>query len=300
MCTKPVETLTFSIVLAVSLAGCATPGSQPPPASAPDIAPVADLEYTVRPGDQLSTIARDLTGSLDNWTRIARRNRIDDPTQLRVGQTLTISHRLINSGDVADERPAGTTDQPASSAAPAGLASSDRNTLTDRPAAPAGNTGNAPADSPAGHAVTATTVAPDTNGQPVDTSALINSGPDLPVPVSLPMPDTDVTEVTLSAVARQPDRFDIQRQSPRDDKGQATSRRRIEVSGSYYPRGIYAEPHGSARLLMRATPGTRLPLERTFHNWYRVTTSQGAGYIRANDARIIRTGAQPGPTASGE
>jgi nucleoid-associated protein YgaU len=46
--------------------------------------------YIVRPGDTLTGIARRLLGSARRWREIARRNGIDDPQALRLGQRLSV------------------------------------------------------------------------------------------------------------------------------------------------------------------------------------------------------------------
>lgn len=48
------------------------------------------LEYTVKPGDTLATIAEQHLGSADEWEVIARANGIESPEQLETGQKLII------------------------------------------------------------------------------------------------------------------------------------------------------------------------------------------------------------------
>lgn len=68
---------------------------------------------------------------------------------------------------------------------------------------------------------------------------------------------------------------------------EAAGLRQIKVIGSYYPKGVYAEPATSSRILMRVAPGTRFNLERQLDNWYKIITDQGTGYLRAVDGRIL-------------
>lgn len=49
-----------------------------------------DRSYSVRKGDSLWIISRRLFGSGDNWSLLARYNNLDNPSQLRIGQKLTL------------------------------------------------------------------------------------------------------------------------------------------------------------------------------------------------------------------
>ncbi len=261
---KIFETLCTASALALSVAGCATPTVESPPLEVlekvpvPEPLPEPDLDYTIRTGDRLSNIAFALTGSTENWTAIADRNQIDDPRLLRVGDILIIPRELVSKEGDAAQ---------AASPGTAGANRADANDGAGSTAAPvrSSSTGNAAASNRSG---------------------------------SLPLPETDTTGVTVTAVADRPQPVKLRRPlEPRATPEPAVTRS-VEVSGSYYPRGIYAKPNGDARLIMRAAPGAMLPLERSIDNWYRVTTSQGAGYIRASDARIVESSATPGSTAS--
>jgi LysM repeat protein len=46
--------------------------------------------YTVKPGDSLSIIARDVLGDMGLWPVIASQNKIQAPYIIRPGQTLTL------------------------------------------------------------------------------------------------------------------------------------------------------------------------------------------------------------------
>ncbi|MEQ9620077.1 MAG: LysM domain-containing protein [Deltaproteobacteria bacterium] len=65
------------------------------------------LEYTVKPGDTLASIAEEHLGSSDKWEVIARANGIETPDQLEAGQTLVIPANADTadaaSNDVADQ-----------------------------------------------------------------------------------------------------------------------------------------------------------------------------------------------------
>lgn len=76
----------------VAVRPAATP---PPPVPAPEVSepgPVPSGTYTVRRGDTLAGIAREVYGDPGAWERIfeANRDRLDSPHALRVGQELKI------------------------------------------------------------------------------------------------------------------------------------------------------------------------------------------------------------------
>ena len=75
-------------------------------AAGADLAPAADAAYTVRAGDNLSAIARRLTGDSGRWSEIARANGIGDPSDLAVGDELVVPAELLD-GAAPGARPAG-------------------------------------------------------------------------------------------------------------------------------------------------------------------------------------------------
>lgn len=48
------------------------------------------IEYTVKPGESLSVIARDWLGDANRWAELAALNAISDPRQLRAGQVILL------------------------------------------------------------------------------------------------------------------------------------------------------------------------------------------------------------------
>lgn len=66
-----------------------------------------------------------------------------------------------------------------------------------------------------------------------------------------------------------------------------TPPRRIRVLGSYYPKGVYAEPAAYSRLLMRVRPGAVFELEDEFDDWYGIVTERGIGYLRRADGLVL-------------
>jgi LysM repeat protein len=54
-----------------------------------------EIIYTIQSGDTLSKIALRISGNKKNWRRIAKFNRITNPSKLRVGQVIAIPRYLI-------------------------------------------------------------------------------------------------------------------------------------------------------------------------------------------------------------
>jgi len=66
--------------------------------------------------------------------------------------------------------------------------------------------------------------------------------------------------------------------------------RQVKVIGSYFPKGIYAQPATYSKLLMRVAPGTLFELDAEVGDWYGVVTSEGVGYLRDGDGRVVGDG----------
>lgn len=64
----------------------------------------------------------------------------------------------------------------------------------------------------------------------------------------------------------------------------------IQVVGTYYPKGVYAQPFNHSPLMMRAQPGDTFELNQELGDWLRINTKNGAGYIRARDAKVVGDG----------
>lgn len=75
--------------------------------------------------------------------------------------------------------------------------------------------------------------------------------------------------------------------APGTPPAQSNPVRRIKVVGSYFPKGIYAQPAVYSKLLMRVAPGTLFELEREVEDWYGIITDQGIGYLRDVDGRVL-------------
>lgn len=69
--------------------------------------------------------------------------------------------------------------------------------------------------------------------------------------------------------------------------GLAASERYVTVVGSYYPKGIYAQPAIYSELLHRVAPGSQFALSGQIEDWYEIALDDGEpGYIRVVDARV--------------
>ena len=62
----------------------------------------------------------------------------------------------------------------------------------------------------------------------------------------------------------------------------------IRVVGTYYPKGIYAQPANYARLVSRVPPGTVFELDSLVNDWFKILTDEGVGYIRQSDGALIQ------------
>jgi len=62
---------------------------------------------------------------------------------------------------------------------------------------------------------------------------------------------------------------------------------RVRVIGTYYPKGVYQQPASYSELMMRVTPGTVFELDREVNDWYKVITSEGIGYLRTVDGKLV-------------
>ena len=82
------------------------------------------ITYTVKEGDNLSSILKEQTGdgSYENYMRVAKENGIDDPNRIQVGQTITINPSSVTGGNGQDDNTSGvvTTDSSGPQASVAG------------------------------------------------------------------------------------------------------------------------------------------------------------------------------------
>ena len=255
----PVAALAAALATGLTLGACSTlGGDERRDGTAADAQELRVVRYAVARGDRLAVIAREFTGDLALWRTIADLNGIDDPRRLAVGQILEIPLALIPETDrearLAASGPVGATgagnaDADAVAGTNEGNAATRLAELRAR-AAPVAPAEDAPSARPAAGAVRV------------------------------------AAEPVIVTPVRSREAFEL---SPLDGPEAAAGAgdRFVKVIGSYTPKGVYERPEGQSRVLMRITPGTVLPLERSVDGWYRVTTSAGPGFIRAEDARIV-------------
>lgn len=100
------------------LSACASKGGS---SSASNTAPVAPsmevIVHTVKSGDRLSDIAKQYTGTAENWRNIAAFNEISNPRRLRVGATIEIPMSM-SPGYVDNRAKAGKNTLPAKPSTP--------------------------------------------------------------------------------------------------------------------------------------------------------------------------------------
>jgi len=104
------KNLFLTVPLIIFLAACAAPARDSESANnkstSSTLNPVTEysvtqnynldvIDYTVKRGDQLSTIAEDITGRSSNWRAIAEFNSIGNPNYLQAGTVLAIPTELI-------------------------------------------------------------------------------------------------------------------------------------------------------------------------------------------------------------
>ena len=242
-----------ALAASLALGACALSANRPPTEPEPDLRVV---RYSVERGDRLSLIAREFTGDMALWRTIADLNGIDDPRKLAVGQLLEIPVALIPEDDrearLAASVPLGVDDADTDNAATR-LARLRERTVADAAATPP----SAPA---------------------------VPQGPDPEAGRALRV----AAEPVVVSAVRSREAFEL---SPLDAAdAAATGSRAVQVTGGYTPKGVYESPAAQSRVLMRLTPGTVLPLERSVDGWSRVATSAGPGYVRAADARVVGAG----------
>ena len=212
------------------LAGCALPSGGADETRGAIASGGEAIEYTVRRGDRLGDIARDYTGEVGLWTRIAEHNDIEDPRTLREGTVLEIPASLVRGADVEGR-------------------------------------------------ILPVHLSPVVVERRFELSPIAEgAGADV-APPSAPPPASPSAPAPTSTAAR----------------ADPPAPRRVRVVGSYFPKGVYAQPANYSRLMMRVAPGTLFELEREVRDWYGVVTEEGIGYLREGDAELLSSeGAERG------
>lgn len=278
---RPAPAAVGAAALAVLLlaGGCAAPAAR-------DDAPFELSEdytdgivsYTVQPGDRLGDIALEFTGDMSRWEEIAARNGIDDPRSLRVGTVLRIPAELIPGyADELAARTGGTAGTGTAAADP----EPERVELPDtRPPAASG---------------LAVRGAPPVELSPVDVNRRFELSP-LDGQGADDAGDTEETGRAESAPVGTSD-ANVDTSDARPTSGaRASTPRHVKVLGTYFPKGVYAQPASYSRLMMRVAPGTLFELDGEVGDWYGVVTPEGLGYLRDSDGRVVEE--EDGRTAS--
>ena len=241
-----------ALVLSTALGACALSANGPGEVEEPG-EDLRVVRYAVEPGDRLSIITRDFTGDIALWPTIADLNGIADPRRLAVGQVIEI---------------------------PVALIPEDRREARLAASLPVeGDDGAARADN------AATRLAALRERASRDEARAGAASPP-PAPETGPESLRETAEPVVVSAVRSPGEFEM---SPIDGSAgtPAAGGRAVQVIGSYTPKGVYVEPAGRSRVLTRITPGTVLALEGEVDGWFRVRTSAGPGYLRAEDARVV-------------
>ncbi len=255
-----ISSLSLLALVVLSNAGCATTGREsatPASSSSPET-----ISYTVKSGDSLGEIAQRLTGDFNNWQAIAARNDITDPRTLAVDQTILIPGSLLDTTYSIDTQTALADDRQATNR-------NDTSTAvqTDNAVVIPVTTGNGVSVAQGRRTVDTGINTAQITVTPVEINPVeVNRSFDLE-PIDVPLPS-------------EPDSAAYDSQSPM-----------VRVNGTYYPKGIYAEPANYARLIRRVAPGTLFQLESEINDWYKIATDDGIAYIRRSDSTL----AEPQP-----
>lgn len=252
------------LLMSVSLvmSGCASTGRQSTDPS--EQLPARDVLYTVQPGDRLGDIALEFTGDVGRWEDIAAANGIDDPRGLHVGTVIEIPAALIPAID-----------------APIGEGDNDTSTGSGTP-------NGARQATSVGAQVDPERAEPKPVLTPVDVNRRFELSP-----LDEPQGRTSSGQRQTRDIARNTKNTAVRvtRIEPVSETVTATDGRpRVRVLGSYFPKGIYAQPASYSRLMMRVAPGTLFTLERRVGDWYGIVTDQGIGYLRDIDGKVLGSG----------
>ena len=206
--------------------------------------------YTVEQDDRLSDIAYALTGSIDNWVVIAEYNDVKDARKIRTGDVLEIPVDLIHA--------------------------SRSNQQSDSGVLAISTVGSNQALS-------------TNSGRLVKSIASIKKRLTKPpnTPDKLSNVDGDV-EVVLRPV-------DINRKFQLNetnidfvpDSAAVETNAKIRIVGTYFPKGIYAQPLESAKLISRVAPGVIFDLDASLDGWFRLRFEGGHAYLREIDGKIF-------------
>lgn len=243
-------------VIASLLTACATKPERDDEGWRGAGASVRVMEYVVRPGDSLASIAREMTGNVYNWVAIADFNNITEPSVIQVGDLVWVPSELL----LAENQTLATTTVPVNVA----FTNPEQVAVTEEPVV-------MPV---AAESETSTTRA---NTRKTGTEPIFQ-------PSALP----GVKQATVTTQPVVINRtFDISRSSNLATQNTVGGFIIIQVTGSTYPKGIYAQPFSHSPLLMQAQPGAKFTLDQQLGDWLRINTEKGPGYIRSRDAKMV-------------
>ena len=206
--------------------------------------------YTVEQDDRLSDIAYALTGSIDNWVVIAEYNDVKDARKIRTGDVLEIPVDLIHASRSNQQSDSGVL---------------------------------------AINTVGSNQALSTNSGRLVKSIASIKKrltkSPNTPDKLS--NVDGDV-EVVLRPV-------DINRKYQLNetnidfvpDSAAVETNAKMRIVGTYFPKGIYAQPLESAKLISRVAPGVIFDLDASLDGWFRLRFEGGHAYLREIDGKIF-------------
>jgi len=72
-----------------------------------------------------------------------------------------------------------------------------------------------------------------------------------------------------------------------------SSAMKVQVVGTYFPKGIYQQPANHSPMILRAAPGTLFEFEYLVNSWYKIVTKNGIGYLREDDGKVVAPTSQP-------
>jgi len=272
------------MVLAFGLTGCASlTVDEHAPLSVSPSRPDSDIEradviYQVKRNDSLSAIALRLTGKISNWQPIATRNDIDNPRDLDIGKLLIIPAELIEQQDARSQ---GTI---AKNGQVMDISDFSTNGLPEIAIYSSDGDQSPESDFSGNSTALRTTASP----APTLTEAAIGTKHRAQDSVN----SEGSSDVMVAAVARNRtfDLLPIERPFSADRIDQRDTLLdvpRIRVTGTYFPKGIYALPVSHSQLVERATPGTYFQLDNALDGWYRIITDRGFAYIRQSDSTLV-------------
>ena len=227
-------------------------------------------EFALEAGETLWDFARRTTGDATLWQAIAAQNGLDEDeaVSVREGQRLFVPNGLVKAPDA--ER----------ADAPVAEAEVEAD-VADAPAAalPAPET---VAEAPADVFVpipSADETIDETIDETVDASAAALAGTNGPEASGGEGPDGE-REIRIIEATYTGGGDEAPGQVPA-----ASGIESVTISGTYYPKAVYATADFSAGLVMRVSPGTSLEVTSVDGTWYEVETERGSGWVHERDVQ---------------